>query len=232
MKVIVDTRENIDKAVADDFIKLVRVKQNAILGLATGSTPLGVYSNLAKAFKSKKVSFKNVKSFNLDEYIGLPEGHEQSYKYFMNDNLFKLIDINIDNTHFPSLTNNYDKAIEESGGIDLQILGIGRDGHIAFNEPGTSFDSKTHEADLEKETIEDNARFFESIDDVPTKAVTMGLSTIMKAKKIVLIAYGSNKSDAISKMIKEAPNEKCPASILQGHPDVTVYCDAEAASKL
>ena len=232
MKLIIDSIENINKMVAEEFLNLVKEKPNAILGLATGSTPVGVYQKLSEAYRNKEVSFKNVKSFNLDEYLGLPEGHDQSYKFFMYDNLFKNIDIDLKNTNFPSVSNNYDSLIEQSGGIDLQILGIGRDGHIAFNEPNTSFESMTHIADLTKETIEDNSRFFNSIDEVPTKAVTMGLSTIMKSKKIVLLAFGKNKAQAIKDTIEGPINEKCPASILQRHKDVTIYCDLEAASLL
>ena len=152
----------------------------------------------------------------------------------MYDNLFKYTDIDLDNTHFPNekLLDKYDEEIKAAGGVDLQILGIGANGHIAFNEPNTPFDSKTHIVDLTRKTIEDNARFFDSIDDVPTQAITMGLHTIMQAKEIILIATGKNKAEAINALINEKPSTSCPASILQTHPNVTVYIDDDAASLL
>ena len=186
---ILDTKK-IDEEVANLFIETINQKPNCILGLATGSSPLGVYALLVKACQEKKVSFKKVKTFNLDEYVGLDGNHDQSYRYFMNHNLFDHIDIDKNNTKVPSglnMTNEtaklYDKEIEAAGGIDLQILGIGSNGHIAFNEPGTPLDSITHIVKLDESTRKDNARFFNSIDEVPTHAVSMGLASIMKAKK-------------------------------------------------
>ena len=212
---------------------------NCILGLATGSSPLGVYNNIINAYKAGEVSFKDVKTFNLDEYVGLEGTHEQSYRYFMNHNLFDHIDINKENTHVPSGTEDYeekakeyDTLIEQAGGIDLQILGIGSDGHIAFNEPGTPFNSLTHVAELAESTIQDNSRFFNSVEEVPTKAVTMGLASIMKAKKIVLIATGANKADAIKGLLLDVITEDLPCSILRNHPDVTIYVDRDAYSKV
>ena len=185
------------------------------------------------------IQIKDVKTFNLDEYVGLSEDHEQSYRYFMNHNLFDHIDIVKENTHVPSgnieneeALEEYDALIDAAGGIDLQILGIGSDGHIAFNEPGTSFNSLTHVTELAPSTINDNSRFFESIDDVPTKAVTMGLASIMKAKKIVLIATGENKADAVKSLLMGLITEKVPCSILRKHPDVTIYVDRDAYSKV
>ena len=203
MKLIIDTKENINQLVAEEFIKIINSSDHPVIGLATGSTPLGVYNQLAIANKEGKVSFKNVHSFNLDEYVGLSE----------------------DNEH-------YDEMISKEGGIDIQILGLGSDGHIAFNEPNTPFDTLTHLADLEQSTIIDNSRFFKSIDEVPTKAMTMGLKSIMNAKKIVLIAYGKNKAHAVKEMIEGPIDISLPASILQKHNDVTIYCDSEAASLL
>lgn len=239
MKLRILTRNEIDREIADIFIDVVNNKPGSILGLATGSSPLGVYKNLVNAFKEGKVSFKNVKSFNLDEYVGLDGNHDQSYRYFMNTNLFNHIDIDKNNTNVPNGLGNvelnakqYDKMIEAAGGIDLQILGIGSNGHIAFNEPGTSFNSLTHIVELTQQTRNDNARFFASINEVPTHAITMGLASIMKAKKIVLIATGANKAQAIKTLMDDEPNVELPASILRRHKDCTIFVDQEAASLL
>ena len=181
MKVVVGNNEKISALIAEEFIKQVNEKPNSVLGLATGTSPLGVYANLVKANKEGRVSFKDVATFNLDEYIGLEGTHNQSYRYFMNENLFNHIDIDKERTHvlkgtgdYLAYANQYDDEIKKFGGIDLQILGIGSDGHIAFNEPGTPFDSLTHVAELAESTIVDNSRLFNDISEVPTKAVTMG----------------------------------------------------------
>lgn len=237
MKIVVGKEELISELIADEFIKTIKEKPDAILGLATGTSPLGVYNGLIKAYKEGRISFKTIRTFNLDEYIGLEGTHNQSYRYFMNENLFNHIDINKDNTYvlkgvgdYIEYMNNYDNLIKTLGGIDLQILGIGSDGHIAFNEPGTPFDSLTHVADLTESTIKDNSRLFNDISEVPTKAVTMGLQSIMNAKRIVLIATGKNKAKAIYALLKGEMDEKMPCSILQKHPDCTIYCDEEAYS--
>ncbi len=237
MKVIVGNNEQISKLIAEEFIKQVNEKPNSVLGLATGTSPLKVYANMIKAYKNGKVSFKDVVTFNLDEYIGLEGTHKQSYRYFMNDNLFDHIDIDKNNTHvllgvgdYLAYANQYDELIKQAGGIDLQILGIGSDGHIAFNEPGTPFDSLTHVAELAESTIKDNSRLFNDISEVPTKAVTMGLKSIMNAKRIVLIATGKNKAQAIYNLLKGKMTEEVPCSILQKHPDCTIYVDEEAYS--
>ena len=237
MKVVVGNNDKISALIAEEFIKVVNEKPNCVLGLATGTSPLGVYANLVKANKEGRVSFKNVATFNLDEYIGLEGTHNQSYRYFMNENLFNHIDINKDRTHvlkgtgnYLAYANQYDAEIAKFGGIDLQILGIGSDGHIAFNEPGTSFDSLTHVAELAESTIVDNSRLFNDISEVPTKAVTMGLKSIMNAKKIVLIATGKNKAKAIYNLLKGPMTEEVPCSILQKHPDCTIYVDEDAYS--
>ena len=213
MRVKIQSKDKMNAEIAQLFIDTVKENPNCVLGLATGSSPLGVYKNMIEAYKNNEVSFKNVKTFNLDEYVGLDGTHEQSYRYFMNHNLFDHIDIDKENTHVPSGTNletpeEYDTLIEQAGGIDLQILGIGSDGHIAFNEPGTPFNSLTHVAELAESTIVDNSRFFNSIEEVPTKAVTMGLASIMKAKKIVLIATGENKAQAIQGLLEGLITEK------------------------
>ena len=237
MKVVVGSNEEISKLIAEEFIKQVNQKPNSVLGLATGTSPLGVYANLVKANKEGRVTFKDVATFNLDEYVGLEGTHNQSYRYFMNENLFNHIDIDKKNTNvllgvgdYKAFMNKYDKMIEDAGGIDIQILGIGSDGHIAFNEPGTSFDSLTHETELTEQTIKDNSRLFNDISEVPTRAVTMGLKSIMNARKIVLIATGKNKAKAVYGLIKGPITEDMPCSILQKHPDCTVYVDEEAYS--
>ena len=237
MKIIVASKEKIDQLVADSFIDQIKEKHNSVLGLATGTTPIEIYGLLVKANKEGVISFKDVVTFNLDEYVGLDGSHHQSYRYFMNKYLFNNIDINKDNTHvllgtgdYINYMNNYDNLIASYGGIDLQILGIGSDGHIAFNEPGTSFDSLTHIAILAPSTIKDNSRLFNNINEVPTKAVTMGLKSIMNAKKIVLVATGKNKAQAIYNLIKGEKSIDCPCTILRDHPDCTIYCDEEAYS--
>ena len=237
MKVVVGNNEKISALIAEEFIKVINAKPNCVLGLATGTSPLQVYADLAKANKEGRVTFKGVATFNLDEYIGLEGTHNQSYRYFMNENLFNHIDIDKERTHvlkgtgdYLAYANQYDKLIEEFGGIDIQILGIGSDGHIAFNEPGTPFDSLTHVAELAESTIVDNSRLFNDISEVPTKAVTMGLKSIMNARKIVLIATGKNKAKAIYNLLKGPKTEEVPCSILQDHPDCTIYVDEEAYS--
>lgn len=235
MKVIVGNNEKISKLIAEEFIKQVNEKPNSVLGLATGTSPLDVYANLVKANKEGRVTFKDVATFNLDEYIGLEGTHPQSYRYFMNVNLFDHIDIDKNKTHvlkgvgdYEDYAKKYDDLIASFGGIDLQILGIGSDGHIAFNEPGTPFDSLTHVAELAESTIVDNSRLFNDISEVPTKAVTMGLKSIMNAKKIVLIATGANKAKAIKNLLRGDKTEEVPCSILQDHPDCTIYVDDDA----
>ena len=236
MKFIVLNKDDIAKDIADRIVSLIKTKERPVLGLATGSTPLPLYEELIKRYKKGEVSFKNVKTFNLDEYIGLDELNDQSYRYFMNHNLFSHIDIDLNNTYVPNgLIKNedpsyYDKMIKEAGGIDIQVLGIGTDGHIAFNEPGASFDSLTHIEALKESTIKDNSRFFDSIDDVPRYAITMGLKSIMNAKEIVLIATGKAKAKVISELKKGIISNDLPASILNKHNNVTIYVDEEANS--
>ncbi len=234
MEIKILSKSEIDDIVANRIVELVNKKSNLVLGLATGSTPVGVYQNLINAYEQGKVSFKDVKTFNLDEYVGLDGTHEQSYRYFMNTNLFDGIDIDKANTNFPNNKTDkpeiYDEQIANAGGVDFQVLGIGSNGHIAFNEPNTSFDSLTHVVELTENTIKDNSRFFESIEDVPTKAVSMGLKSIMSSKEIVLIATGKNKAEAIKRLVEEEPNESLPASILKNHKNVIIYCDEEAGS--
>lgn len=239
MKVIVDTEENIAQAAAQGYVSFINNKPNSILGLATGSTPKTLYKELIRAYEDGKVSFKNVKSFNLDEYVGLPVDHPQSYRYFMQENLFDSIDIKPENTFVPDgyrTTDEdmiaYDSAISKAGGIDLQLLGIGVNGHIAFNEPGTPFNSLTHVVELTEDTRKVNSRFFNSIDEVPTHAVCMGIRTIMNTKNIILIALGKNKAEAVKETIYGQITTMCPSTVLQLHPNVTIFADSEAASLL
>lgn len=235
-------KDNYDEVSSEAFkvMKGVVSKKDAVLGLATGSSPVGLYKKMIADHKAEGTSYKDIRSWNLDEYVGIPHTHEQSYWTFMHENLFDHIDIKEENVHVPSgegddieqNCKDYEKSMEGVI-IDLQVLGIGSDGHIAFNEPGTPFDSLTHIMDLTEQTRQDNARFFDNdITQVPTHAVTMGLASIMRARKIVLIATGANKADAVYGMIKGPLTTDCPASILQAHPDVTVVLDKEAAAKL
>lgn len=232
-----DAEEAAEKAfeVMKEFIK-----PGKVLGLATGSTPLGLYARMIKDHKENGTSYKDIRTFNLDEYVGLPISHPESYYAFMHRNLFDQLDIPEENTHVPSglgedleaQARKYDEMIDETP-VDIQLLGIGSDGHIAFNEPGTPFDSGTHVTDLAESTIKDNCRFFDNdISKVPTQAVTQGIGTIMKAKNILLIATGANKAKAVKEMLEGPVDESCPASILQKHDNVTVIIDEPAASLL
>jgi glucosamine-6-phosphate deaminase len=208
----------------------VAIKPNCVLGLATGSSPLGTYAKIAEKNKAGEVDFSNVKSINLDEYVGLDGEHDQSYRYFMNNNLFKKINIDLNNTYVPNGCASdvdaeckaYDELIERLGGIDLQLLGIGYDGHIGFNEPDTYFEKATHKVTLDESTIEANSRFFATRDDVPKTAITMGMGGIMSAKKVLLIANGKGKKDILEKAFFGPITPAVPASILQLHPDLTV----------
>lgn len=215
---------------ADIIAEVVKAKKNAVLGLATGSSPVGAYKKLAEYNAKGELDFSSVTSVNLDEYEGLDGSNDQSYRYFMNENLFKNINIDVNKTYVPNGCasdlveegKNYDALIENLGGIDIQLLGIGLDGHIGFNEPDDVFTKETHPVELDPSTIEANARFFESIDDVPTRAITMGMGGIMSAKKVLLIANGAAKKDIVEKAFNGPITPKVPASILQLHPDVTV----------
>jgi glucosamine-6-phosphate deaminase len=206
------------------------------LGLATGSTYIYTYYLLRKAFDNHEISFKNITTFNLDEYLDIDASHPQTYRNFMYKHLFNYVNINDENVYFPPTQDKvdykiYDKLILDKGGIGLQILGIGENGHIAFNEPGTPFSIKTHKIELTDSTRQANKRFFNhQIDQVPKYAITMGIDTIMQSKRVIVTAFGLNKAQAIYRMIKGLINEKCPASILQKHPDVKVFLDEEAAS--
>lgn len=239
MKLIIGSKEDVSAQAAQRYVELLGKKPDAVLGLATGSTPLGLYAELARLCAEGKVSFARAKSYNLDEYIGLDGSHDQSYRYFMDHNLFQHIDIKPENTHVPSgfvkddeEAARYDAEIDAAGGIDLQLLGIGNNGHIGFNEPLTPFTSVTHIVKLTDSTREANKRFFSSLDEVPTHAVTMGIHTVMKARSIMLLAFGEGKAEIIKKTVQGRPDTAVPASLLQLHEDVTLYLDEAAASKL
>lgn len=214
------------------------LKPGKVIGLATGSSPIGLYKEMIADHKANGTSYKEIKTFNLDEYAGLPKDHQESYYTFMHHNLFDHLDIKEENIHIPSglgdLDQNckhYDEMIAETP-VDIQLLGIGSNGHIGFNEPGTSFESGTHVTDLTESTRKDNARFFDPLnEEVPTQACTMGLKTIMQAGKILLVANGENKAQAVKGMLEGEVTEDLPASILQNHPDVVVIID-KAAGKL
>ena len=226
----VNTYEELSTRASAIICGQVAIKPNCVLGLATGSSPLGAYAKIIEKNKASEVDFSNVKSINLDEYVGLDGDHDQSYRYFMNNNLFKHINIDISNTYVPNGCASdidaeckaYDELIASLGGIDLQLLGIGYDGHIGFNEPDTYFEKATHKVTLDDSTIEANSRFFATRDDVPKTAITMGMGGIMSAKKVLLIANGKGKRDIIERAFFGPITPEVPASILQLHPDLTV----------
>ena len=230
MKIFIfESKEELGKALGHEFTELVKENPHSILGLATGSSPLETYQAIAEEAKEEGISFAEVQSFNLDEYLSCPL-EDQTYRYFMNENLFSKIDIQAKNTHFPSVSElgGYDKEIEEAGGVDFQLLGIGRNGHIGFNEPGTDFHSLTHVVDLTDSTREANARFFHNDKNlVPTQAVTMGIGTIKKSRRIALIANGVDKAEAIAKLYREEEDPSFPATALVHHPHFEVYVTAE-----
>ncbi|MBR5152457.1 MAG: glucosamine-6-phosphate deaminase [Clostridia bacterium] len=228
--ITVKTYEELSRKAANIIAAQIIQKPECVLGLATGSTPLGAYDGLVKKYQDGELDFSTVTSVNLDEYAGLDGTNDQSYRYFMDTNLFNKVNIDKAKTHVPNGCAEdlaaegarYDALIAELGGIDLQLLGIGLDGHIGFNEPDDCFTKETHEVELDPSTIEANARFFASIDDVPTSAITMGMQAIMQAKKVLLIANGAGKKEIVEKSFFGPITPQVPASILQLHPDVTV----------
>ncbi len=239
MRVIVcENYKEVSKRAAEIVADQLNSKPYSVLGLATGSTPIGMYENLVSMNKSGKIDFSSVKSFNLDEYYPIKRDNDQSYHYFMNEHLFSKVNIKPENTHVPNGETDdpqkecdlYEELIERSGGIDLQVLGIGQNGHIGFNEPGTNLCAKTHLTDLTDSTIEANSRFFEKKEDVPTQAITMGISSILKAKKIILLASGSNKKQVVEELMSDSITTNNPATLLKVHPDVILICDKSACS--
>ncbi|HPR97276.1 MAG TPA: glucosamine-6-phosphate deaminase [Thermotogota bacterium] len=225
---------------AEIVINTVKDKKNTVLGLPTGSSPIGMYERISERFKKGLVDFSDVKTFNLDEYCGISSDHEQSYHYFMNTNLFNHVNIKKEHINLPygnpenpeAFAQEYEEKIRAAGGIDLQILGIGRNGHIGFNEPGTAFGSRTHMIKLHEDTRLANSRFFDSLEDVPVAAITMGIKTIMRARSILLIACGESKQEAMRKLAYGEVTPEFPASVLQLHPDVRILIDEEASKLL
>jgi glucosamine-6-phosphate deaminase len=241
MEVIIHTDyDQMSRAAARMVFDVLNAKPNAVLGMATGSTPLGLYKELVRLHKEENLDFSHVTTFNLDEYVGLPVDHPQSYHYFMREHFFQHVNIPPENVHIPSgSTSNYpafcawyEQRIAECGGIDLQILGIGSDGHIAFNEPASSLSSRTRLKTLSKQTIDDNARFFEQRENVPVYAITMGVGTILEARKLILLASGEAKADAIARAVEGPVTGMITASALQLHADVKVLIDEPAASEM
>lgn len=232
--------DEMSKAAANIIAAQITLKPDSVMGFATGSTPIGTYAELIKKNQNGDIDFSNINTVNLDEYKDLPITHDQSYYYFMNDNLFNHVNIDKNNTNLPNGNAEdpdaecarYEALIKELGGIDMQLLGLGHNGHIGFNEPADEFKKCTHCVTLTERTIEANKRFFESADAVPRKALTMGIGTIMSAKKIVIVVSGEDKADALQKCITGPITPTVPGSILQLHPDVTVVCDEAAYSKL
>lgn len=238
LKVIVcDNYEQMSAEGAKVIAEQLKAKPDSVLGLATGSTPVGMYQCLQKMNKDGEISFKDVTSYNLDEYYPLAPTHDQSYRYFMNVNLFDHVDIDKSRTHVPNgLAKNpaeegkaYDAAVAAAGGIDVQVLGVGQNGHIGFNEPEAELYASTHLTNLTDNTIEANARFFASKEDVPTQAITMGLATIMQAKKILVLASGANKHAVVKKMVEDDRiTTEIPCTVLKAHKDVILICDKAA----
>ena len=240
MKVIIaKDYEEMSKKAFEVMREVVKGNPRAVLGLATGSTPIGLYKNMIEDHKQNCTSYREIRTVNLDEYAGLDYSSDQSYVYFMRSNLFDYIDIDLKNTNIENgkaadrqaECDRYNRLLEGMQ-QDIQVLGIGSNGHIAFNEPGTPFGSVTHIVDLAESTIKDNSRMFKSIDEVPRQAFTMGLKNIMNAKKILILANGANKAKAVYGLVKGEVTEAGPASVLQLHPDCTLVCDEAAAELL
>ena len=237
---IIKTKDYADmsRKAANIIAAQVIMKPDCVLGLATGSTPIGTYKELIKAYENGDLDFSQVKTANLDEYRGLEKTNDQSYDYFMKDNLFNHININFDNLNIPNGEKpdaeeecaRYEAVVKALGGQDLQLLGMGHNGHIGFNEPADEFPKETHCVDLQESTIQANKRFFEKVEDVPTQAYTMGIGTIMQAKKILVVASGADKAEIVKKAFYGPITPQVPASILQLHPDVTVVVDEAAGS--
>ncbi|MFS0749012.1 glucosamine-6-phosphate deaminase [Oceanobacillus sp. 1P07AA] len=232
--------QSMSKLASQYVINTLKQIDKPVLGLATGSTPEGLYQHLIKAYQTHQISFANVSTFNLDEYVGLDKEDKNSYHYYMHKFLFNHVDVPSRNIHLPNGIANdlnvectsYENRIQSVGGIHIQILGIGKNGHIGFNEPGTSFESRTHVVDLDESTRRANARFFDSFDEVPNQAITMGIQSIMQAKEILLLVSGSEKAEALEKLVNGKVNEDFPASILQTHQNVKIIADKAALENI
>lgn len=241
MRVIVENDyQSMSRKAALLLASQVNLKPNSVLGLATGSTPEGMYQELVKMYHRGEIDFSEVVTFNLDEYYKLPPENEESYHYYMHENFFKHVNLHPENTNIPrGMVEKvetecwyYEEKIRRAGGIDLQVLGIGSNGHIGFNEPGDRLNVTTKLVELTEETIESNSRFFDSLDKVPRKAISVGMATILKARRIILLASGKNKAEAIKKTINGYVDTRIPSSLLQTHPETTLIIDEEAASLL
>jgi len=238
--VIKETYDEMSKEAAKILAHRIHTKPDIVLGLATGSTPLSMYKELIRMHRDEGLDFSKASTFNLDEYVGLQPSHVQSYHYFMWENLFKHINISPENVYVPMGMSDdivkfcawYENKIINKGGIDIQLLGIGANGHIAFNEPGSSLGSRTRIKTLTEETIEANSRFFDRTEDVPVHAITMGVGTIMEARELLLVANGTAKADAIVKTVEGPVTASCPASVLQLHPRSRIILDKDAGAKL
>lgn len=233
-----NSEEEFNETGAAIIASLLQTNPKAVLGLATGSTPVGVYHKLIERHRKGFISFRNVTTYNLDEYVGLPKDHEQSYRRFMDEHLFRHVDIDPANTFIPdgssgdadSAAAHYNSLLEKSPVFDLQLLGIGHNGHIGFNEPGDELIGNTHVVTLHESTREANARFFSSLEEVPTQAITMGIGAILHAKQILLLAKGKSKLEALRRAVYGPITPQCPASFLQVHPRVLILTDAEAGA--
>jgi len=241
MRVVIEKDyERLSKKAALMVASQITLKPDSVLGLATGDTPLGMYRELIEMYNRGEIDFSEVTTFNLDEYYQLPPESPRSYHYYMKENFFKYVNLHPEKTHIPDgMTDNierecinYENKIKRSGGIDLQVLGIGSNGHIGFNEPGKRLNVTTHLVSLTDETISSNSRFFDSPEDVPRKAISVGMATILKARRIILLASGWNKAQAIKNTVSGYVSTETPSSLLQTHPEITVIIDREAASLL
>jgi glucosamine-6-phosphate deaminase len=238
--IIVEDHQQLCQRASQYVIRQIQRKADSVLGLATGSTPEGVYRLLAIDHEQNQTSYRYVRTVNLDEYVGLAHNHPNSYRYYMNHRLFQYLDIPLSQTYLPDGLSpdlevecrHYDYLIKQLGGVDLQLLGIGLNGHIGFNEPGTPFTSKTHVVELTDSTRKANQRFFASLEDVPNRAITMGIATIMESREILLLVSGQHKAHILHRLFTEEVDEQLPASVLKQHPQVTVLADRMAAKYL
>jgi glucosamine-6-phosphate deaminase len=237
---VFENNDSLDARAAQLIAEAVKTSPRPVLGLATGGTPTGVYRKLREAYRNKEISFRHTVTFNLDEYVGLPAEHPQSYLSYMNEHLFSHVDIPREHIHIPNGNapdpqeecRRYDEALAAAGRIDLQLLGLGHNGHIGFNEPGRTLIRNTHVVELSQTTREANARFFRDLDEVPRQAITMGIGGILHARRIVLLVKGEDKADIVKRALTGPITTEVPASLLQTHPDLIVLLDAAAAGKL
>ncbi len=238
---LVETQASANSHLADEISNLLKERaRSLVLGLATGSSPIGLYAELVRRFEEDWVDLSFVQTFNLDEYRSLPAGHPTSYRTFMSEHLFSKINLGPKNTHLPpteaedleAACKEWEETIRAAGGINWQLLGVGRNGHIGFNEPGSPFDSRTRRVKLAESTREANARFFDSADEVPTEAVTMGIGTILDAERLRVLAFGETKAEILERVLRCEDDSSIPLNALRGHRDAALYIDAAAASRL